>query len=163
MPRCDLLSQFNSGNNEHNYAQALHSRITLAIPDFNPRFVIDTGRNGVDSAIRQDCANWCNIRGAGLGREPTAATQLPGLVDAYFWLKTPGPCTCTRTPCPCPCPCPCASMVARVHPLGPSHVHGACHVHRRVGRMHGAVAGRLGMPALRSDVRVGRLDRVGAW
>ena len=92
MPRCDLLSQFNSGNNEHNYAQALHSRITLAIPDFNPRFVIDTGRNGVDSAIRQDCANWCNIRGAGLGREPTAATQLPGLVDAYFWLKTPGDC-----------------------------------------------------------------------
>ena len=59
----------------------LASRMRAAIPDFAPRFLIDTGRNGVDSAIRQSCSNWCNIRGAGLGREPTAATELPGLVD----------------------------------------------------------------------------------
>ena len=61
--------------------QMLASRMRAAIPDFAPRFLIDTGRNGVDSAIRQSCSNWCNIRGAGLGREPTAATELPGLVD----------------------------------------------------------------------------------
>ena len=54
-----------------------------------PHFVIDTGRNGVDD-MRQDCSNWCNIRGAGLGLWPTADTALPDLVDAYFWLKTPG-------------------------------------------------------------------------
>ena len=103
---CELLDQFNSANNEHNYVQMLSSRITHAMPDFAPRFVIDTGRNGVDSAIRQSCSNWCNIRGAGLGKQATARTALPALVDAYFWLKTPGESDgCTEllpdgTPCP---------------------------------------------------------------
>ena len=96
---CGLLSQFNSANNEHNYVQLLRSRIARVAPDFEPRFIIDTGRNGAsESAIRQDCRNWCNIRGAGLGRESTPATELPGLVDAYFWLKTPGESDgCTET------------------------------------------------------------------
>ena len=49
----------------------------------------DTGRNGIDD-MRDDCSNWCNIRGAGLGLWPTASTALPDLVDAYYWLKTPG-------------------------------------------------------------------------
>ena len=70
--------------------QMLNARMTAAIPDFSPRFIIDTGRNGVSGAIRQSCANWCNIRGAGLGRKPTSRTDLPDIVDAYFWLKTPG-------------------------------------------------------------------------
>ena len=49
--------------------------------------------------MRSNCANcqWCNIRGAGAGRLPTNETALP-LVDAYFWLKTPGECDgCTQT------------------------------------------------------------------
>merc|ERR1719464_1363765 len=51
--------------------------------------IIDTGRNGVTDQ-RQDCANWCNPRGAGTGVPSTAATANASLVDAYFWLKTPG-------------------------------------------------------------------------
>eukprot|EP01035_Chromulina_nebulosa_P022742 gene22742-29446_t len=40
--------------------------------------------------MRSSCANWCNIRGAGIGVPPTVQTAVPYLVDAYFWLKTPG-------------------------------------------------------------------------
>lgn len=62
----------------------------------NPKFIIDTGRNGVDG-MRAECANWCNIRGAGVGRFPTASTDLPA-IDAYAWLKTPGESDgCTQT------------------------------------------------------------------
>lgn len=39
--------------------------------------------------MRGDCANWCNIRGAGVGHFPTVDTGNP-MIDAYFWLKTPG-------------------------------------------------------------------------
>lgn len=50
-------------------------------------FVIDTGRNG-KAGVRSQGANWCNIKGAGLGERPRAA---PGpLVDAYLWIKVPG-------------------------------------------------------------------------
>jgi cellulase/cellobiase CelA1 len=84
---CDLLSQYNSANNEHNYVQMLYERVTALVPDFNPRFIIDTGRNGVDGPIRKSCSHWCNIRHAGLGRMPTSATELPHVIDAYFWLK----------------------------------------------------------------------------
>jgi len=51
--------------------------------------VIDTGRNGVPDA-RSHCANWCNIRGAGAGHASTSKTEAPAMVDAYFYLKTPG-------------------------------------------------------------------------
>ena len=50
-------------------------------------FIIDTGRNG-RGGIRTEWGNWCNIRGAGLGERPRA---MPApLIDAYFWIKTPG-------------------------------------------------------------------------
>lgn len=56
--------------------------------DFEPKFIIDTGRNGVGD-MRQSCSNWCNVRGAGVGLIPTTDTASP-MVDAYLWLKTPG-------------------------------------------------------------------------
>lgn len=40
--------------------------------------------------MRNDCANWCNIRGAGVGVQPTFHTADTSMIDAYFWLKTPG-------------------------------------------------------------------------
>lgn len=52
--------------------------------------LIDTARNGNDGARVIDCKAWCNLRGAALGNPPTAHTALPGVVDAYFWIKTPG-------------------------------------------------------------------------
>jgi len=67
--------------------------------------IIDTGRNGVPDE-RQDCAHWCNNRGAGAGHASTALTEGAGIVDAYFYLKTPGESDgCTETlpngePCP---------------------------------------------------------------
>ena len=64
---------------------------------FQPHFVIDTGRNG-QTSMRQDCANWCNARGAGVGTRPTSNTAAPDIIDAYFWLKPPGESDgCTQT------------------------------------------------------------------
>merc|ERR1719237_1200606 len=40
--------------------------------------------------MRQTCQNWCNIRGAGAGIKSTTKTAAPEMIDAYFWLKTPG-------------------------------------------------------------------------
>ena len=86
---CALESQYNSGNNELNYANILFHAFQAVQPSFIPHFVIDSGRNGV-SNMRSSCSNWCNIRGAGIGVPPTANTAVPSLVDAYYWLKTPG-------------------------------------------------------------------------
>ena len=63
--------------------------LNRAIPYWTPHWIIDTGRNGVDDE-RQSCSNWCNVRGAGVGHLPTANTSLPSVVDAIYWLKTPG-------------------------------------------------------------------------
>ena len=50
-------------------------------------FVIDTGRNG-KPGVRTEPANWCNIKGAGLGERPRAAPATN--VDAFVWIKVPG-------------------------------------------------------------------------
>lgn len=63
---CRLTNQYNNGNTEHNYVQALAQAFSQKLSGWTPHFVIDTGRNGVDNT-RADCANWCNVRGAGLG------------------------------------------------------------------------------------------------
>lgn len=77
--------------------QAMSRHLSTAIPGFAPKWVIDTGRNGVTDE-RQSCSNWCNIRGAGVGALPTANVSAPAVVDAYFWLKTPGESDgCTQT------------------------------------------------------------------
>jgi len=86
---CGLLSQWNSGNNEYNYVQMMTAQMEKSIAGFSPKWLIDTGRNGVDD-MRDDCANWCNARGAGVGLLPTTDTKLPTMVDALYWLKTPG-------------------------------------------------------------------------
>ena len=48
-------------------------------------FVIDTSRNGVDSAS----TDWCNPSGRGVGIAPTTASG-HSLVDALLWIKRPG-------------------------------------------------------------------------
>jgi len=85
---CKLLTQWNPGNNEMNYVQSLSTAMNAAGMSPAPYFIVDSGRNGVPGP-RQDCGNWCNIRGAGVGVLPTTETASP-LVDAYHWLKTPG-------------------------------------------------------------------------
>lgn len=85
---CGLAKQWNEGFNEANYVQLLRNVFAATIPNFNPRFVIDTARAGGPAAPRVDCANWCNVRHARVGPRPTARTGLEN-VDAFLWIKPP--------------------------------------------------------------------------
>jgi len=95
---CGLLPQYNNGNNELNYVQTMTKALQQVLgADFAPKWLIDTGRNGV-ADMRSDCSNWCNVRGAGAGHAPTTNSSLPHMLDALFWLKTPGESDgCTQT------------------------------------------------------------------
>jgi len=84
---CRLSSEYNPAHNELNYILELYTLFSST--NFQPHFIVDTGRNGVPG-MRTDCANWCNIRGAGVGHLPTINTANMTMIDAYFWLKTPG-------------------------------------------------------------------------
>jgi cellulose 1,4-beta-cellobiosidase len=84
---CRLEGQYNPANNELNYVAEMVNIFNSG--GVTPHFIIDTGRNGVPN-MRQDCANWCNIRGAGIGMKPTTNTANSTYIDAYYWLKTPG-------------------------------------------------------------------------
>merc|ERR1719228_1488945 len=59
----ELRGQWNPSHNEHMYAKHLRKAMGEGIAGFEPHMIIDTGRNG-ETGMRQDCANWCNIRGA---------------------------------------------------------------------------------------------------
>jgi len=85
---CDLLGQWNPGNGEQNYAQMLR-RAAQGELGMNAHIIIDTGRNGVPGP-RSDSANWCNIRNAGAGHVSTANVPETEILDAFFYLKTPG-------------------------------------------------------------------------
>eukprot|EP00406_Dinophysis_acuminata_P007019 CAMPEP_0179228902 /NCGR_PEP_ID=MMETSP0797-20121207/10060_1 /TAXON_ID=47934 /ORGANISM="Dinophysis acuminata, Strain DAEP01" /LENGTH=595 /DNA_ID=CAMNT_0020935959 /DNA_START=11 /DNA_END=1798 /DNA_ORIENTATION=- len=87
---CHLLGQYSPANNELNYVQKL-VRAADGILGMEAHVVIDTSRNGWEGMDRDEkCANWCNLRGAGAGHVPTTSTAKPEMIDAYFWLKTPG-------------------------------------------------------------------------
>mmetsp|Transcript_34574 Transcript_34574/g.73653 ORF Transcript_34574/g.73653 Transcript_34574/m.73653 type:complete len:498 (+) Transcript_34574:162-1655(+) len=93
---CGLIDDWNPSHNEVMYAKHLRHAFSSA-GVFTPHVIIDTGRNGQDH-MREQCKNWCNIRGAGVGHAPTTATANPDVIDAYFWLKTPGESDgCTET------------------------------------------------------------------
>jgi len=85
---CDLLGQYDAGNNEMNTAADLVAA-AKGMLGMDAHVIIDTGRNGVVD-MRKDCKNWCNPRGGGAGVPSTASTANTSLVDAYYWLKTPG-------------------------------------------------------------------------
>ena len=86
---CSLLARYNSGVGELNYVQLLAKHMHIAMPDLKPRFLVDTGRSGVEHS-RVDCESACNLRRAGFGALPTPHTALPAVVDAYFWVHPPG-------------------------------------------------------------------------
>mmetsp|Transcript_22857 Transcript_22857/g.54385 ORF Transcript_22857/g.54385 Transcript_22857/m.54385 type:complete len:488 (+) Transcript_22857:80-1543(+) len=86
---CGLTSEWNPSHNELNYALHLRKAMSEGINGFVPHMIIDTGRNGA-AGMRSQCKNWCNIRAAGVGHVATTDTAKPDVVDAYFWLKTPG-------------------------------------------------------------------------
>jgi len=87
---CNLQKDYNKAINEVIYVNMLSQSLSSAgIRD--KRYVIDTSRNGVPNA-RSNCSNWCNINKSGLGRRPTSDTSFTGIniLDAIFWIKTPG-------------------------------------------------------------------------
>jgi cellulose 1,4-beta-cellobiosidase len=88
---CHLESQYNKAINEVIYVNLL-SQTLENVGITGKAYIIDTGRNGVTN-MRQDCSNWCNINHAGLGVRPTSDTQAVSginIIDAFYWLKTPG-------------------------------------------------------------------------
>jgi cellulose 1,4-beta-cellobiosidase len=86
---CKLQDEWNWGHNELNYIDVVWDRMKSTMPGFDPKFIIDSGRNGNPGTRRAKCQNWCNVRGAGIGHAPTTNTA-DVRIDAYFWLKTPG-------------------------------------------------------------------------
>lgn len=85
---CNLAKEYNEGFNEATYVNLLKEVFSTVIPDFKPRFVIDTSRAGEPSTPRVDCGNWCNLRHARVGPRPTHKTGIPS-VDAFLWVKPP--------------------------------------------------------------------------
>ncbi len=74
------VSNFDATANEVGYGKQIVA--ALGMPD--KHLLIDTSRNG-----RGANGVWCNPADRGLGHRPTADTGDP-VVDAYFWIKTPG-------------------------------------------------------------------------
>jgi len=92
---CDVMNLGSGGATELSFVQTLQEHFALQT-GWQPHFIIDTGRNGAPSS-RHSCESWCNIKGAGAGHVPSMNTGLPSVVDAFFWLKTPGESDgCTR-------------------------------------------------------------------
>jgi cellulase/cellobiase CelA1 len=85
---CDLTKSWNWGHTELNYVDVLADRAMKAMPGWDVKFIVDTGRNG-KPAGRTFCGNWCNPRNMGIGHVPTTNTPHPR-IDALYWLKTPG-------------------------------------------------------------------------
>lgn len=85
---CKLADSWNWAHTELNYVDVLSDRSKKAMPGWDPKFIIDTGRNGNPEA-RKSCSNWCNPRDNGIGQVPMWNTGHSS-VDAYYWLKTPG-------------------------------------------------------------------------
>jgi len=91
---CNFKSQYNFCNNEAVYMSKMNQEFVTALGQ-SFYWVHDSGRNGVEDARTgpQQCSNWCNIKGAGLGYKPTTNVSFTGIedmLDALFWLKTPG-------------------------------------------------------------------------
>jgi len=95
---CGLLAAGNMGYDETHYAYTLDQSLQAA-GITGKGYIIDTSRDGVPNA-RSNCNNWCNIKGAGLGVQSTSNTAASGItiIDAYYWVKTPGESDGTSNP-----------------------------------------------------------------
>ena len=87
---CNLKSQYNFAIDEIHYMNLFEQKAQkYGLTDMY--YISDSSRNGVGNA-RQNCQNWCNIKGSGLGLFPTTEVASLGLAkfDAAVWIKTPG-------------------------------------------------------------------------
>lgn len=75
----------------------LPSPQSLPNPSPVPCMIIRTVSARTNAPPLRSCSSWCNVRGAGAGHVPTMNTGLPEVIDAFFWIKTPGESDgCTR-------------------------------------------------------------------
>ncbi|KAF8884063.1 cellulase [Gymnopilus junonius] len=84
----DPITQGNANYDEWLYIQALSPLLTQN--GFPAHFIVDQGRAGVQN-IRQQWGDWCNVKGAGFGIQPTTDTGSE-LIDSIVWVKPPGEC-----------------------------------------------------------------------
>jgi len=84
----DVTLQGNPSQSEYDYSLKVREELKkVGMVDFG--WVVDTSRNG-QTNIKTKGENWCNIKGAGIGRRPEANPEdLPEL-DAVYWFKPPG-------------------------------------------------------------------------
>jgi cellulose 1,4-beta-cellobiosidase len=85
-PNPEGYYQFNPSRDELTYVSNLKNQLE-AIGINGKAFVIDTSRNG-QAAARKEWGNWCNIKGAGIGKRPIVSPAAG--IDAYLWIKPPG-------------------------------------------------------------------------
>ncbi|CAK0850713.1 unnamed protein product [Prorocentrum cordatum] len=91
---CDLLGQYDAGNNEMNTAADLVAA-AKGMLGMDAHVIIDTGRNGVVD-MRKDCKNWCNPRGGGAGVPSTASTANTSLVELTLVVPLQSSCAAMR-------------------------------------------------------------------
>ena len=68
------------------YLQALSPMLDQQ--GFPAQFIVEQARSGVQD-IRQQWGDWCNVKGAGFGTQPTTNTG-NSLIDAIVWVKPGG-------------------------------------------------------------------------
>lgn len=87
---CNLKSQWNFAIDEIHYLNLFDQKASQYGMS-NMHYITDTSRNGVPNE-RNNCQNWCNIKGSGLGMLPTTQVSSLGFskLDAVTWIKTPG-------------------------------------------------------------------------
>jgi len=87
---CNLTVNYNPSFDEVHYVKFLDETANAA-GITGKGYIIDTSRNGVPDS-RANCNDWCNVKSAGFGVFSTANTaqaKLP-IIDAFYWVKTPG-------------------------------------------------------------------------
>ncbi|KAH7911414.1 glycoside hydrolase family 6 protein [Hygrophoropsis aurantiaca] len=84
----DPITSGNPNYDELLYIQALSP--LLVAQGFPAQFIVDQGRSGQQD-LRQAWGDWCNIKGAGFGIQPTTNTG-SSLIDAIVWVKPGGEC-----------------------------------------------------------------------
>ena len=84
------VSNYQPLSSESQYHQGLSSALA-AVGYPGMKFIVDTGRNGVDvSSTFSVNETWCNFVGTGFGERPQGNPSGYPLLDAFMWLKTPG-------------------------------------------------------------------------
>ncbi|EAW12291.1 putative cellobiohydrolase [Aspergillus clavatus NRRL 1] len=81
---CPSYTQGNKNCDEKRYIHALYPLLKAA--GWDARFIMDTGRNGVQPTKQQAQGDWCNVIGTGFGIRPSSETG-DDLLDAFVWVK----------------------------------------------------------------------------